>query len=89
MSVAEIITEKLRHAFHPVDLDVQDESYLHAGHASAPEAGESHFRVKIVAEPFEGKSRVERHRMINEALSAELKGPIHALALEIKAPSEA
>jgi BolA family transcriptional regulator, general stress-responsive regulator len=88
MSMAATIQAKLTEAFHPLRLEVVNESHLHAGHRSSPGTGESHFRVHIVASVFAGKTRLERHRLVNEALAAELKGKIHALALEIHAPGE-
>ncbi|GLQ05622.1 BolA family protein [Sneathiella chinensis] len=88
MTVAERVEQKLKDAFSPATLDVIDESHLHAGHAGARPQGESHFRVHIVADAFEGKSRVERQRMIYQVLDAEMKTDIHALALVVKATSE-
>ena len=88
MSTKDTIINKLREAFLPESLDVADESHLHEGHAGHRPGGETHFRVYIVSPAFEGKSRVERHRMINAALSAELAGSVHALALHAKAPGE-
>ena len=88
MRVSEIITEKLTAAFAPQSLRVVDESHLHEGHAGHRPGGETHFRVYIVSEAFRGKSRVERHRMINTALAAELAGGIHALAIHASAPGE-
>jgi BolA family transcriptional regulator, general stress-responsive regulator len=88
MSVKETITNKLHEAFTPQSLDVSDESHLHEGHAGHQPGGETHFRVYIVSPAFEGKSRIERHRMINMALAAELAGSVHALAIEAKAPGE-
>ncbi|WP_407160708.1 BolA family protein [Bradyrhizobium sp. STM 3557] len=88
MSTKDAIIEKLREAFSPESLEVQDESHLHEGHAGHRPGGETHFRVYIVSQAFSGKSRVERHRMINAALSAELASTVHALALHIKAPGE-
>jgi BolA protein len=88
MSTKDAIIEKLREAFSPESLEVQDESHLHEGHAGHRPGGETHFRVYIVSQAFSGKSRVERHRMINAALSAELAGSVHALALHVKSPSE-
>ena len=82
------IREKLTQAFAPTRLDVINESHLHAGHRSSPGTGESHFRVLMVSELFAGKSRLARHRLVNETLAAELKGKIHALALELHAPGE-
>jgi BolA protein len=88
MSMEQVIREKLTQVFTPARLDVVNESHMHAGHAGSPGTGESHFRVTIVAEQFGGLSRVERHRLVNEALSDELAGPIHALALKTLAPGE-
>ena len=89
MRTADIITEKLTSAFSPQSLDVVDESHLHAGHAGSREGGQTHYRVYIVSNAFEGKSRVDRHRMINTALAAELTGSVHALAIHAAAPGEA
>src|SRR5436305_7013423 len=82
MSTRDIITNKLREAFAPESLDVTDESHLHEGHSGHRPGGETHFRVYIVSKAFEGKSRIERHRLINATLAAELAGPIHALAIK-------
>jgi BolA protein len=76
-------------SLRPTRLDVVNESHLHAGHRSSPGTGESHFRVLIVSEDFTGKSRVERHRMVNDLLSDELKKAVHALAIKACAPGEA
>ena len=80
-TVQHTITNKLREAFAPKSLDVTDESHLHEGHAGHRPGGGTHFRVYIVSPAFEGKSRIERHRMINATLAAELAGPVHALAI--------
>lgn len=84
--VGKTMEAKLQTAFRPVSLQVIDESSHHAGHSGARPDGESHFRVKIVAAMFQGKSRVETHRMINAALAAELRERVHALAIEASAP---
>ena len=89
MTVKDIIAEKLRTAFSPEALDVSDESHLHEGHMGHRPGGETHFRVNIVSEAFEGKSRIERHRMINATLAAELAGSVHALAIKAHSPGEA
>jgi BolA family transcriptional regulator, general stress-responsive regulator len=89
MSQRDLITEKLRRAFAPQRLQVVDESHQHAGHAGARPEGETHFRIYIVAEAFYGKSRLERHRMVNEILAGELAGGVHALAIHASAPGEA
>jgi BolA protein len=88
VSVKSHIENKLQVAFHPDSLIVVDESHLHAGHAGARPEGETHFRVTLVSPAFAGKSRVERHRMVNKALSEELAGPVHALAVHASAPGE-
>ena len=88
MSVETSIRHKLTEALKPTRLDVVNESHLHAGHRSSPGTGESHFRVLVVSPAFVGKSRVERHRMITDALATELKGGVHALAIKAHAPGE-
>jgi BolA family transcriptional regulator, general stress-responsive regulator len=88
MATRDVITEKLTRAFAPQSLDVVDESHQHEGHAGHRPGGETHFRVHIVSQAFRDKSRIERHRMVNEALSAELKGGVHALAVHASAPED-
>jgi BolA family transcriptional regulator, general stress-responsive regulator len=88
MSTRDVITNKLREAFRPESLEVADESNLHEGHAGHRPGGETHFRVYSVSPAFKGKSRIERHRMINAALSLELAGSVHALAIHAQAPGE-
>ncbi len=83
------ITKKLTEAFAPQSLDVADESHLHEGHAGHRPGGETHFRVYIVSNAFAGKSRIERHRMINTLLAPELAGGVHALAIAATVPDEA
>ena len=83
-----LITEKLTAAFAPESLRVVDESHQHQGHAGHRPGGETHFRVYIVAAAFRGKSRIERHRMINAVLDRELAGGVHALAIHAAAPGE-
>lgn len=81
--VGQIMKAKLVAAFSPSILELIDESNQHHGHSGAHPSGESHFRVKISSATFQGKSRVQQHRLINEALAAELKARVHALAIEI------
>lgn len=88
MSVKSLIEEKLTASLRPESLSVVDESHLHAGHAGHRPEGETHFRVAVVAAAFAGKSRVERHRMVNAVLAEELAGPVHALAVHPSAPGE-
>lgn len=84
----DVITEKLTAAFAPQSLAVEDESHQHAGHAGHRPGGQTHFRVYIVSDAFRGKSRIERHRLINAALSEELAGGVHALAIHADAPQD-
>jgi len=88
MSMKDQITEKLTEAFAPVRLDVTDESHLHAGHSGHREGGETHFRVYIVSPAFVGKSRIDRHRLVNAELAAAFAAGVHALALTTLAPDE-
>jgi BolA protein len=87
--VAAAIRAKLSAAFTPSALDVIDDSARHAGHAGARPGGETHFRVRIVAQAFSGLSRVERQRMVYLTLGEELAGPVHALSLTALTPEEA
>lgn len=80
------IRDKLTAAFAPDQLEVIDESEQHHGHGGWREGGETHFRVRIVAGAFAGRSRVEQHRMINAVLADELAERVHALALEVAGP---
>ncbi|MCU4178518.1 BolA family protein [Bosea sp. BH3] len=88
-SIAERITRKLTDAFAPQQLEVIDESHQHHGHGGWREGGETHFRVHIVSDAFAGKTRLERHRLVNAALTQELADRVHALAIAAKAPGEA
>lgn len=88
MTTKDTITQKLQKAFSPESLDVIDESHLHEGHGGHRPGGETHFRLYIVSNAFDGKSRIDRHRMINALLAPELAGGVHALAIHAHAPSE-
>ncbi|MEL6288395.1 MAG: BolA family protein [Pseudomonadota bacterium] len=88
MSMDERIEEKLRASFAPTSLEVLNESHLHSGHHGSPGTGESHYRVRIVAEVFRGRSRIEQHRLVNAALAEELAGGVHALAIKASAPAD-
>lgn len=87
-AITERITRKLTEAFAPQELKVIDESHQHQGHGGWREGGETHFRVNIVSAAFSGKSRLERHRLVNAALAQELADRVHALAIAAKAPGE-
>jgi len=91
-SVKATMAAKIEEALRPDSLEVIDESAQHAGHMHHPGGveprGETHFRIKVVSAAFSGKSRLARHRMINELVEVELKEGVHALAIEARAPGE-
>jgi len=88
MKVSEQIHQILTESLKPVEIQVVDESHLHAGHAGARPEGETHFAVRVVSEVFRGKSRIERHRMINECLANLLHNRVHALRIKASSPDE-
>ncbi|MDX8404533.1 MAG: BolA family protein [Mariprofundus sp.] len=73
----------LSHAFQPHRLIIEDESWKHAGHAGVKEHGGGHYRVVIAATAFNNCSRLQCHRMINQALASLFPKQIHALSIEI------
>lgn len=73
-------------SLHPIRLEIRDDSAAHAGHIGG--GGKGHFYIRIVSEVFSGKSLVERHRLVHDALAALLETDIHALAMSTKAPEE-
>jgi BolA protein len=81
-----MIRERLTHVFSPQSLNIIDESARHAGHASAGGAG--HFVVEIVSDAFEGKSLIQRHRQVYDALDDIMHSEIHALSIKASAPAE-
>ena len=83
------IEAQLQETLAPARLEVIDESHLHAGHSGARPGGETHYRLDIVAAAFEGKSRLERHRLINAALDPAFRRGLHAVAMRVRTPSEA
>ncbi len=81
------IQSELEKYFQPTELLVKDQSHLHAGHAGARD-GKGHFDVTIVSQAFDGLTRVQRHRMVYDALSQLIESDIHALSIRAFAPSE-
>lgn len=79
------IRAALERAFEPVELDVVDESHLHAGHAGARD-GRGHFRVRIVSARFAGSMPLARHRAVYAALGDLMTTDIHALSIDARAP---
>ena len=82
----ERIRTVVQDALRPVRLEIRDDSAAHVGHAGG--GGKGHFKVLIVSELFSGKSRLQRHRLVHEALASLLESDIHALVLSAKAPEE-
>ena len=89
MSVADTIRRKLTERLEPVQLEIIDESYRHAGHAGARPGGETHFAVTIVSAAFDGQGRVARQRLVYQTLAEELATRVHALSLSTLTPDEA
>lgn len=87
-SVAEQIEACLRAAFSPEAFELRDDSALHARHPGA-RAGGGHYHLSITADAFAGKSTVQRHRMIYQALGELMKHDIHALAIKATTAAEA
>ncbi|HWS01832.1 MAG TPA: BolA family protein [Gammaproteobacteria bacterium] len=83
-----MIRERLTRAFAPTELDIEDDSAKHAGHAGARSGG-GHFNVRIVSVEFSGKSLVQRHRLVYDALGDAMQQEIHALSIQAKTPNEA
>jgi BolA protein len=88
MPLSDWIARTLEERLQPTRLSVLDESHQHVGHGGWREGGETHFRVDIVSDAFSGKSRVERHRLVNDALKGAFDRGLHALAIQAKAPGE-
>ncbi|GAF77947.1 unnamed protein product [marine sediment metagenome] len=84
MSNQDTIEQKITQVLHPMHLEVLNESNMH----NVPPGSESHFKVTVVSEKFEGRMLVNRHRMVNEVLAEELNGKIHALAMHTMTPDE-
>ena len=87
--ISEFLVNELEKAFSPQSLEVINESHLHEGHQPAFDGtGETHFRIRIVAKSFQGKTRLERHRLINQVVYPQMQNGLHAIAIEAKAPGE-
>jgi BolA protein len=83
---SERIKQKLNESIQPELIEIVDDSVAHAGHAGAKQGG--HFNVTIVAKVFDGKSLIQRHQLIYQALSDLMKNEIHALGINALTPSE-
>ena len=87
MSLKDWIVETLTRELDPIELQVNDESHQHAGHSGWREGGETHFRIDVVSPAFAGKTRIERHRIVNAVLAPAFDRGLHALAIDARAPS--
>lgn len=81
------IREHLQARLDPQELLIKDQSQLHIGHEGARE-GKGHYDLLVVSQAFEGVNRVQRHRMVYDALHDLLESDIHALRISAYAPSE-
>ncbi len=88
MTTVDRIRTTLTQRLVPDRLEVIDESALHAGHGGAVPGKTTHVRVRIVSPAFSGKSRIERHRLVNDLMASEIADGLHALAIEARAPGE-
>ncbi|MCD2182322.1 BolA family transcriptional regulator [Rhizobium sp. TRM96647] len=89
MTIKSRMEYRLTEAFSPERLEVVNESHLHAGHQPGFDGeGETHMRIRIVSAQFAGKTRIARHRMVNDLVKEEFDAGLHALAIEAAAPGE-
>ncbi|KAF8082175.1 hypothetical protein N665_0845s0033 [Sinapis alba] len=85
------IRDRLNKELNPVELEVEDVSHQHAGHAAvrgSSAGGETYFNLRVVSEAFQGKSLVKRHRMVYDLLQEEFQSGLHALSTVAKTPTE-
>ena len=80
------LREALEAAFAPTQLEIEDDSARHAGHAGAREGG--HFKVRLTAAAFRGKTAIQRHRMVFAAVADLMKTNIHALNIDARTPED-
>jgi BolA protein len=81
----ERIRQRLGAALAPVSLEVVDEGHMHVGHAGE---GQGHFRVRVVSTAFAGRTPIQRHRQVYDAVGDMIGHGIHALAIEARTPDE-
>ena len=82
-TIADQMVARLIADLSPSVLKIEDISWQHAGHAGAPDGGQSHFNLQIAAPALQGLSRVAAHRMITSSLADFLAGPVHALQITV------
>ncbi len=86
-SRVEQLHQRLTQALNPVDVQIEDDSAKHAGHAGA-QSGGGHFNVRIISPAFAGKTLVQRHRLVYDAVGDMMHSEIHALSIQAKTPDE-
>lgn len=82
-----LIEQRLQAAFTGADIQIKDQSHLHAGHAGASD-GRGHYSVTVVSGEFAGLSRIQRHKMVYDALGDLLESDIHAVRIKALTQSE-
>lgn len=82
-----VIRQRLEEAFDPIELEIEDDSHRHAGHAGAQD-GRGHFNVRLVSATFTGKRQIERHKLIYAALGSLMQTDIHALSVVAQSPDD-
>lgn len=82
------IEQRLKQALNPTVLNIRDDSRHHAGHPGAMASGGGHYSVTIVSSAFEGKTLVQRHKLVYQALEGFVGKEIHAIQITAKAPNE-
>ncbi|XP_030027974.1 bolA-like protein DDB_G0274169 isoform X2 [Manduca sexta] len=82
--IESIIRNKLQTGLEAKHLDVINESYMH----NVPKGAETHFKVVVVSDKFDGLTLIKRHRLVNDILKEELKSGVHALSIEAKTPAQ-
>jgi BolA protein len=86
--ITDKIKQKITRSLNPEQIEIIDNSHAHAGHAGAQNGG-GHFQIKIVASGFEGKTLVQRHQLVYQALGEMMTQEIHALGIDATTPNEA
>ena len=86
--VAAEMVRRLNSSLGPTEIELIDDSEKHRGHGGYNPAGESHFTLRIQSAAFEGKSRIERQRMVYKALGDLMEGRVHALQIRASAPAD-
>lgn len=85
-AAANQVRAALEAALAPRSLEIVDDSAQHVGHAGARDG--AHLRVKLIAEAFRGRSRIERHRLVYAAVAPLMHGTVHALNIDARTPEE-